>query len=402
MQYLRYQMACLDIPVEKTATEVFPEMYRQLRQQLVATGNLGTRDVGFDGRTISIPADPAGYIRLDDAGAGFRATVTEMGVGVVVVKIIGSPVGAPSAMGRAIEMEYVWENWPSPVFDYAIASKAKVQLKNAPTTRITGTPAADASILSTFAGTPSIVTGAGPIDGGLTVLVDKSQVSLGTGSVGGKTTTADILAYSVKVVPAPPPFPVVDTSRFRAYATNVNTGTVHQKNIRVPASTNPTFDGGTVIDGIVYIESPNTVTFSGNSVVNGLIVFEDMNGVAENILDFRGSVSPSNVPDTPEFAELRQMAKGLALAAPSAAVTLSGATNASVTGSVIAGNLTLGGAAELKIYRGSLIALGGATTLVEGRTVHFAGNAGEDAPYQAVRVNTYFRPKPETYREVPQ
>jgi hypothetical protein len=402
MQYVRYHMACLDIPADKPADQVFSEVYRQLKLRMIGTGNLGTRGIGYDGRTITIPSDPTGYIVLNESGSGYRAQITDGGPGMLVVKVTGSHKCAPSGLGRAIEVEYVWENWPSPVFDYAVASRGKVQLKSTASTNITGTPASSASVLSTSGATPSIVTGGGPIDGGLGVMVNKSQVSLGGGAVGGMTDNADILARSVTVLDAAPPFPSVDTTVFKAFATNVYSGATHQKNVRVPPNTNPSFRGGDVVDGVLYIESPNNVVFSGSATINGLIVFENKGTPADNVLDFRGNVSPAAIPDTAEFAALRLKAKGLALAAPTAAVTMSGSVNASVTGTVIANRLTLGGSADLVIRQGSLISLGGDATTIEGKTVHFDGNGKDNAPYQAIRVNTYFRPNPSTYREVPQ
>lgn len=401
MEYMQYHLACLDIPVDKPADKVFEEVYLQLRQRLLGTGNLGTRDIGYDGCTISIPADPSGYIKLAQSGSGFRASITDGGSGVIVVKVTGTPDGVPSSLGRAIEMEYFSVNYPSAVFDYGVASRGKVQLKNSANTKLIGTPDAAASVLATFAGAPSIVTGSGVIEGDLAVVVNKSQVSLGSGSVGGGTTAADILANHVHLVPAPV-FPTVDTSVFKPFATNVYSGAAYQKNIRVPPNTNPKFNGGDVIEGILYIESPNNVTFRGHATINGLIVFENKNGVAQNTLDFRGNVSPAKIPNTPEFAALRAKAKGLALAAPAAAVTMSGSVDGDITGSIIADKLTLGGSADLILRQGSLITLGTDATLIEGKTVHFVGNAKENPPYQSVRLNVYFKPDLTTYREVRQ
>lgn len=402
MQYVRYHMACLDIPVEKPADQVFAEVHRQLRLRMIGTGNLAARDFGYDGRTITIPADPTGYVKLNDSGSGFRAQISDGGPGLLVVKVIGSPTCAPSGLGRAIEMEYVWENWPSAVFDYAVASRGKVQVKATPSTKVTGAPAAAASVLSTSGGTPSIVTGKGPIDGVLGVLLDKTQVTLGGGTVAGFNNDADILAKGIKVLSSAPPFPDVDTTAFKAFATNVYSGASYQKNVRVPPNTNATFKGGDVVDGILYIESPNNVVFTGNATINGVIVFENKGAPAQNLLDFRGNVSPSNIPNTAEFAALRAKAKGLALAAPTAALTMSGSVDGNVTGSVIASSISLNGSADLTIRQGSLISLSDDPALIQGKTVHFVGYAKDNPPYQAVRVNTWFRPNPSSYREVPQ
>jgi hypothetical protein len=289
------------------------------------------------------------------------------------------------------------------VFDYGVASAGKVQVKNTASTKVLGTPAASASILSTAAASPSIATGAGPIGGDLGVMTAKAQVSLGAGSVGGATTSADILAGHVKVLSAAPEFPWIDTTVFKKYATNTYAaGATYQKNIRVPAGANPTFNGGDIVDGILYIESPNTVTFRGNASINGTIVFENTNGVAQNLLDFRGNVSPSKIPAGTEFDGLRDLARGLAIAAPTASLTLSGSVDGELAGSVIAARVDLAGSADLTIRQGSVIALSADPMLVEGKTVNIVGNASANPPYAGVRLRSWFKPVPSTYREVHQ
>ena len=79
MQLMRYQMACLDIPVDKTPDQVFGEVYNQLKAAFEGSGNLGSNTVGMSGGTISIPADSTGYIRVKPNGPGFRAVLTDAG-----------------------------------------------------------------------------------------------------------------------------------------------------------------------------------------------------------------------------------------------------------------------------------------------------------------------------------
>jgi hypothetical protein len=397
MEFMRYQMGLLDIPATKPASQVFEEVAVQLRSRLK---NTGTRGVAYDGRTIAIPDDPGGYIQLNANGWGFRATLTEAGAGLIKIKVTGSPGAAPSKLGRAIELEYVMASRPTTTFNYGVASKGKIQVKSSASTKITGAPAAAASVMSGSVDTPSLVTGGGAIDGDLAVLSSKSQVSLGGGSVGGATTSVDILADHVSVLAAPPEFPWVDTTAFKSFATNTYSGASYQKNIRVPANTNPKFNAGDVIEGILYIESPNNVTFEGHATINGLIVFENTNGVAENVMEFRGNVSPSKIPDTPEFAALRTISKGLAIAAPTAAVTMSGSVDGDLAGTVIAGSIVLDGSADLTLRQGSLIALGTDPMRVEGKTVKFVGNASDNPPYKGIRLRSWFKPNPGSYREV--
>ena len=404
MEYMRYQMGMLDIAPTVPAARIFEEVARQLNANLTGTTTLGPRGVGYDGRSITIPDDPAGYIRLSPDGPGFRAVVSDIEPGVVKVKVVGTPGSAPSRLGRAIEVEYVTAHNPTIVFDYGVASNGKVQLKSTASTKITGDPDVSASIMSTSGGSPSVVTGGGPIDGKLAVMTAKTQVSLGGGSVGGATASADILANHVSVLPRPPEFPWVDTTVYKPFATNTYAAVSYQKNIRVPANTNPKFNAGDVIDGILYIESPNNVTFRGAATINGLIVFENAGAPTGpgNSLDFRGNVSPQAMPDTPEFAALRDLAGGLAIAAPTASVTISGSVDANVTGSVIASSVKLDGSADIFIRQGSLIARSDDPLLVEGKGVNFIGSASDNPPYRGVRLRSWFKPNPCSYREVPQ
>ena len=136
--------------------------------------------------------------------------------------------------------------------------------------------------------------------------------------------------------------------------------------------------------------------------VNGVIVFENANGPAVKVLDFRGNVSPANIPDTAEFADVRRLAKGLAIAAPTASVTMSGSVRAMrlpcrMTRSALPPTVSFS-AMTLPLT----LPLGADPTLIDGKTVHFVGYGRDNPPYQADRVNTYFRTERSTYREVPQ
>src|SRR5215213_7688 len=188
---MRRQMGLLDIPATKPANQIFEEVSLQLRARLKNTGNLDTRGVAYDGRTIAIPDEPGGYIQLTPNGCGFRATLTEAAAGLIKVKVTGSPGMGASKLGRAIEVEYVMASRPTTAFKYGVASNGRIQVKSSAATRITGTPGAAASVMSTSVATPSLVTGGGAIDGDLAVVSSKSQVSLDGGSVGGATTAVD-------------------------------------------------------------------------------------------------------------------------------------------------------------------------------------------------------------------
>src|ERR1051325_2477999 len=94
-----------------------------------------------------------------------------------------------------------------------------------------------------------------------------------SGSVGGSSDSNDIQTNHVHKGVDEPEFPTVDTSMFIPYATNLYTpGKGTYSNIRIPPNTNPSFNGGAVLKGVIYIQQPNQVTFNGNASIQGVIV----------------------------------------------------------------------------------------------------------------------------------
>jgi Tfp pilus assembly protein PilX len=402
LQFVRYHLANLNIPAATKDSAVLEEASMQLAAALDGTANLRGGTVGHDATTITIPADPTGYVALGPNGGGFRATITTTTATAdrFLVNVTGSDGHGTSTRARGIRTEFTRKNVPTTVWDYGVASRGAVQVKSSAETKVLGTPDPAGSILSTYAGSPSITTGAGPIEGDLSVAADKNQVSLGGGTVGGSSNAAVTKAQHIHVV-TPPPFPLVDTTAFKAFATNTYvSGAAVQKNIRVPANTNPKFDGGDVINGILYIESPNAVIFSGNATVNGIIVFENKGTPAVNSMDFRGNVSPAAIPNTAEFDALRVAAKGWAIAAPTASVTMSGSVDGFLDGTLVAASVSLAGSADLTLTNGSIVALGGSPTLLQGKTVTFNGTGAANIPVTGVKFDFGFKPDPTTYVEV--
>lgn len=260
-------------------------------------------------------------------------------------------------------------------------------------------PSAAASILSAASGATSITTGKGAVDGNLAVVVNKNQVSLGGGSVGGTSNSQLIVSDHVAVVPSPS-FPVADTTPFKALAVNVySSSSSHQKNIRVPPNTNPRFSGGDIIDGILYIESPNSVTFRGHATINGIIVFENKNTSAVNVLDFKGNVTPANIPNTAEFDAIRAAAKGWAILAPAASVSMSGSVDGNVNGTIMADKIAFNGSADLTLNHGSVISLGSNLTDISGKVLKFVGTGADNPPTTGLTFNGSFFPNPASYYE---
>lgn len=162
-----------------------------------------------------------------------------------------------------------------------------------------------------------------------------------------------------------PEFPAIDISPFVPYATNVidhhNPTTYNGvlDNIIIKAGTNPTFNGNTVIRGVVYIESPNNVRFTGNLKMTGVIVAEDDGGppdLSNNTIFFAGNVESSGVeslPYEPQFDGLHELTGSFALV-PGFSMTFRGNFSAPLQGTLAASKFDFGGNCSGTI-RGSVL-----------------------------------------------
>lgn len=395
LQFLRYQLAKLTIPPGTADSQIPAEIEADLEDLLEGTGNLGQGTITRSGNTITIPS-----ISLS-SDSSFAATLL-WNSGVATLNVTGSAGSGAQASSRGVQIDFNVKSSSSSVFNFGVAAKGPITVKNSTQTKVLGTPDLAGSMLSAYTGTTAITTGNGTIDGDLSVVVAETQVDLGGGSVGGASNSTVIMNDHVHVV-ASPEFPVVDTTKFKPFAVNtyVN-GAGYQKNIRVPPNTNPRFNGGDVVEGILYIESPNSVTFRGHATINGIIVFEGIGSATVNSLDFRGNVSPQSIPNTAEFAAIKAAANGLAIVAPTASVTMSGSTDGTLAGSMIAYKVSLAGSADLHFTNGSIISLGPDAAKIEGKTVNFNGNGANNPPTFGLSFSGSLRPDPLTYLELQQ
>lgn len=394
LQFMRYQLARLTVPPGTADAQMPAEIQADLVALLQGTLNLGDAQVTRSGATVSVPT-----IALEN-DRSFSATVY-WSTPTARLTVTGTSGAGPGAVTRSLSTDFNLQSRTGSILGYGIASKGPVTVKSSAATKVLGTPDLAGSILSAHTGATAITTGNGTIDGDLAVTVAKSQVSLGGGSVGGSTGAGDVLANHVSVVPTPE-FPVVKTDAFAALAVNAyDSKKGHQKNVRVPPNTNPRFNGGDVIDGVLYIESPNRVTFRGHAQVNGVIVFQGTGNPGVNSLDFRGNVQPGSIPAGAEFDAVRAAAQGLAIVAPTASVTMSGSTDGYLDGSLIAYSLDLGGSADLWFSKGSIVTVGPDATKVQGKTVNFTGTGADNPPKTGLTFSGSLRPDPGTYRELP-
>jgi hypothetical protein len=402
MQFMKYQLSQVSVnPTVTTPADVIAGVAADLQANLSDSRDMGSHTVGQSGLVISVPATTGATIPFDGVapGAAFSATITHLpGVNnTLVVRVTGEYAGTR----RTVTMDYDRRQIPTTIYNYAIASKGAIVLGKGD---VTSTDPANSDTIHAMSAKPdtddAVIVSGGTLGGDLTVLMG-SDVDFRKGSVGGASTQSLVLANTT-YLPDAPEFPIVNTSVFKSYATNVYNGARTQTNIRVPANTNPRFNGGDTVNGILYIESPNTVTFRGNFNMAGIIVFEDKAGA--NTLDFSGNMSQTPAPSGSQFDAIRA-ASSVSILAPTALVAMTGSTGSFLRGSVIADRFTFNGAADIRIDRGTLMTLnpGMNSAVFSGsKSVKFTATGADNAPTTGMSYSSFFAPKASTFHELMQ
>jgi hypothetical protein len=242
---------------------------------------------------------------------------------------------------------------------------------------IAGTPASEASILTTTAVNPPVTVSSGSISGDITELNGTTPSISGGTSVGGSSIQADILANHVHYMDpsATPEFPTPNTAVYAQFATTAYVpGKATYDNVYIPANLNPTIGGPVTFRGVLLIKSPNAVKFNGNVNIQGIIV-TDNSGVGTlltNTLTFAGSGNSTSgldgLPDLPQFHDLRLMG-GSFLIAPGYDVKFTANFDA-IAGNIVGDRITIQGSSDLAIT-GSIVALKNTLTMGTNGVISF-------------------------------
>jgi hypothetical protein len=398
LQFIRYHLCNVRIPAGTKPADVMAELHKDLRAQLENTPNMGANTVGLSGGVISIPEYPGGYLALDAAGhTRFRVTLTQSGDD-VICKVSGY-CGSTTSDSRTLSIQFTRYNYPTSVFDYAVTSRGGVSMMKGSVGGFGGVSADSiATVMSTKASSPAISISGGAIGGDIS-LTDPALAWISGGTVAGTSSVPDILANHTHVV-KDVNFPAFDTTVFAQYATSTYSGGSTLKNVRIPPNTNPKFNGGALIEGILYIESPNTVEFRGNTLLRGFIVFENKGTSAVNKIDMRGNVSHLPIPPGAEFDSLRNIT-GIAVLAPTTSMVVSGSVDSSMVGSVILGSFQNGGSADWIIDQGTLLTADpGLAAVFNGKTVKFKSVGKDFKPTLGMKYDERFVPVVTTYKEL--
>jgi hypothetical protein len=357
LAFLVGQIQQINLPYSTSGANFLTNLNTVLGNELNGTGNLAGQTVGINGSGVDIP-------QIQTGEGGFSARITWLGSDLARLEVVGQARN----VSRTVAMNLELGPKASGVFDYGIASRGKIVIKGNATFDGVNMPE-EANILSTKS-TPVAIEAGGSayIGGDLSVTGEEGDYIIISGrglSIGGTSDINEIVEHHLHLGVDDPEWPEVDISPFVPMAVNVlgssSPGGGTYTNIRIPAGTNPSFGGDTVVNGVMYIESPNQVKFTAKATINGVVVTEEDPGQAltDCQIDFRGQASAPGVqglPNTEEWQTLKQYV-GTVILAPGFGVSFRGNTN-TINGTVAADELSfLGNSSISGNVTGSVLGL---------------------------------------------
>jgi Tfp pilus assembly protein PilX len=261
----------------------------------------------------------------------FYAQITPNSTEGALVSIIGEA----GQVDRTISGGFSYGVRKNSVFDYGVASKGAVETSSIDLDGLTVRVEADMYIES-MTTAQALYLKNSSIAGDVKIVNPDAYVTMsGASSIGGEG-GIDAIVNHVEVGVEPTEFPEPNPSHFEQYvngptidsnnlATYTSSATLD--NVRIAAGTNPTFDGNTTINGVLYVEQPNVVTIKGGATINGVIIgngdVTDNSGTNQFI--FEGGVTSSSVAslDRATYGDLVDET-GTFLMAPGFSVSMGG------------------------------------------------------------------------------
>ncbi|MCJ7544022.1 MAG: hypothetical protein MUP47_05555 [Phycisphaerae bacterium] len=396
LSYLMYTLRDVTLPAEVTGQDLLNALAAALQTRLNGTPNLAGAQVTVLGSTISIPS-----ITTDQGY--FRATISLAADNVFNLTVAGSDGKTTRSVGMSINAE----GGSSSIFEYGVASRSAVSLTGNASVYGANDPN-EAKILSTtYTNLEAFrLTGNCHIDGDIYSANPDSYATI-TGNVVVGEASGSAIQDHIHIGVGDVDFPEADPTIFEPFATNIvdaNTPTGGNRtftNIRIKANTNPNFSGNTTIRGVVFVEAPNEVRFTGNLNLTGVIVTEDAgdNVYTTNTIRFTGNTAfqgVENLPNTPEFAQVRLM-PGTSLLAPGFGVTFTG-NFGSVGGCMAADAFTWTGNASGTIH-GSIINYGDSAFTLTGNSRITIDRSGSPQIPPGFAIPRRLSPVASSYRE---
>jgi hypothetical protein len=291
----------------------------------------------------------------------------------------------------------------TPIFDYGIVTRGPVNVHGSAAVTSGSDAAIDASILSTSnSRIPFSVSGSSALSGDLYMVNPLGNVSTNGKVKIGDTRSASEWPNHIHAPADEPEFPTVNSAVFLPYvqSTYKPNQSVY-RNVLVPARTNPTFNAGVTIEGVLYIKYPNQVTFSGGATVRGTIVVESgARPGPDNTMKFRGGFTQygmETLTPSPAFPPELLALRGSALLAPGFSVSFGGNAG-SIGGTMVAESFDFAGNSGGDIS-GTLIAFGTGPLEISGNAALRRSPSGVPFP-AGLEFSRTFRPMPETYIEL--
>lgn len=398
LQFVRYQLGRVDLPANTANNTLLSATATELGRLLNGQANMGSSTVRVVDGAIALPS-VAGHIPLDAAGrARFRATVTQSGA-FLIATVVGQ--SADRNISRTIRLKFQKAPRASAIFNYGIASRGKIVTAGASKIKGQSDPTRGSILSTNMTDSTPIVIGGKEVSGDISITNPYGNVSFAGAKVGGTTDTTAIARDHVHKGVNEPDFPDVDVSEYAQYAVNRYTTGKVLNNAYIPAGTNPKFNGGADITGVLYIKAPNKVEFRGNVNIRGVIVVENgaAYSLANNVIDISGNVSAYGVETLPaSYGDLRKLT-GAFILAPNFSVYFGGSFG-TVSGSIIASKVNFGGNAG-GIIKGSIINLHDTQMDVNGSSEIVIASTGTSNYPTGVTFGSKFAPLPDTYTELP-
>jgi hypothetical protein len=239
--------------------------------------------------------------------------------------------GTGSDVQKTILVNYIYGTRAHNVFDFGIATKGPLNLIGSVSVSGANIEVDSSVYIETDAPEALSIIGKSSIGGDVSITNVDAGVSLGSNASVGGEKMPNAIDHVFKGAPTTE-FPVPMPDYFEKYVQTTydpNNILTEYSNVRIPLGTNPSFAGGVIFNGVLYIESPNIVTFTGHVTINGIIVGNgDLNdNSGTNKIIFLGTVDSNPVTDldanNPDYAELTNET-GTFLMAPGFSVDFGG------------------------------------------------------------------------------
>jgi hypothetical protein len=421
LEFFRHVLGGVEIPSFTPSSQMWGTLCQQVATELNRTPNFGGAEVspptgGATTWTLPTMTLPGGAVcSVTLAPNSSNADTVDVTVTGVEPDLRTDKTKGTAPLQRKIQVTFVKGPRASEIFDYGVASKSAIAMSGK--AQITGTSGnlGQGSVLSaTSKAVPLSMTGSPVISGDFSYTNPNGAPTFGNGTIAGYKASDSKFFDHVHAGVREPEFPTIDTSSFEQYvpgptdvgasviSTNPPSSRKSFTNIRIKAGANPGFSAGSVLQGVIYIETPNNIKFTGGVTIQGVIVVQNnpTGSVDTNSIHFGGNVTHQGVetlPNTAPFVGLPQLS-GSFLLAPKFTVTMTGNSN-NVGGTIVTGKLDVSGTAGANV-KGTVINLEDTAVNMTGTSDIIIRASGADKYPAGITFGSHFTPNYKTYVEL--